>query len=163
MIGRGPILTDGLVGLGPFEEAHCDRRYLAWFKNPTVRRFIKNRPTSLADAQCYVTGKLLDHACRFFSIYLGRKRVGTLKLERGEPATVWYLGLMVGDPSARGHGVGPRAIWLACCYAFDRLKAAEVRAGIDPENRASIRAFEKAGFEFEMELFGQKMIAWKRR
>ena len=67
---------------------------------------------------------------------------------------------MIGDPLARGRGVGPRAIWLGCLYAFDRLKAGQVRAGIDRDNRTSVRAFEKSGFRFTT---GDKIEAWKDR
>ena len=155
------ILTDGKVSLRPFTERHADRRYLGWFQNPAIRQFIKYRPTTMANAMGYVTAKLLDVNCRFFSIYLGTKRVGTLKLERGEPCDVWYLGLMIGEAAARGQGVGPRAIWLGCCYAFDAIKAREIRAGIDPRNTASIKAFQKAGFEVGE--IGGKMLAGKRR
>ena len=152
------ILTDGKVSLRPFTERHADRRYLDWFRTPAIRRFITHRPNTIAEARAYVTAKLLDHGCRFFSIYLGKKRVGTLKLD-GEVGRTWWLGLMVGEPSARGQGIGPRAIWLGCCYAFDVLKAEKVLAGIDHANKASVRAFQKAGFNIATD--PDRMVAWK--
>lgn len=159
------MLTDGRVGLDLFEKSHCDRRYLRWFKNPAVKRFIRNRPTTLAAARCYVIGRLRDRHCRFFSIYLRTRRVGTLKLEQSKvDPTTWWLGLMIGDASAQGHMVGPRAIWLACYYAFDHLKATEILAGISRDNVASIKAFQKAGFQIGY-FPGRpaNVLAWKRR
>lgn len=159
------ILTDGKVGLGAFEETHCDRRYLSWFRNPMVKKFIVRRPQTLAEARCYVVGRLLDYHCRFFSIYLKDRRVGTLKLEQSRPdPKVWWLGVMIGDKVAQGQGVGPRAIWLACCYAFDRLGAQELLAGISRKNVPSIKAFLKAGFAYR-DFPGRPadVLAWKRR
>lgn len=160
------ILTDGRVGLGTFERFHCDAIYFGWFRNPMVRRFIKNRPATLRAARRYVEARLRDQAhCQFFSVYLGSHRVGTLKIEESNTdPRIWWLGVMIGDKSAQGHGVGPRAIWLACCYAFDRLAASEIVAGISRDNVASIKAFQKAGF-----MIGYfpgrpaDVLAWKRR
>lgn len=158
-------VTDGKVTLGPFRERHCDRRYLRWFKNPMVKKFIRRRPKTLAAARCYVSGWLRDRHCRFFSIYFRGLRVGTLKLEKSNvDPRVWWLGLMVGDGTVQGQGVGPRAIWLACCYAFDRLEAQEILAGISRDNHASIKAFLKAGFAYR-DFPGRPadVLVWKRR
>lgn len=159
------ILTDGKVGLGPFEEHHCDRQYLGWFKNPMVKRFILRRPKTLPEARSYVRERFLDHHCRFFSIYLRAGRVGTLKLQESvTDPRVWWLGVMIGDKNAQGQGVGPRAIWLACCFAFDQLGAQEILAGISRDNVASIKAFVKAGFAYR-DFPGRPadVLVWKRR
>jgi len=48
--------------------------------------------------------------------------------------------------AARGRGIGRRAVVLATTWAFDALGAARVEARTDPENLASQRLLEKAGF-----------------
>ena len=158
-------LTDGKVSLRPFTERHADRRYLGWFRNPAIRRFITHRPNTIAEARAYVMARLVDPGCRFFSIYLKDRRVGTLKLERSRPdPKVWWLGLMIGEKSAQGHGVGPRAIWLACCYVFDQLPAEEIMAGMARDNHDAVKAFIKAGFAYR-DFPGRPadVLAWKRR
>ena len=154
------MLSDGRVALRAFTERHANDTYLSWFKDPEVAQFITHRPETLSAAKAYVTGKLLDHDCRFFSIDWKRERIGTLKLQRDtRDRAIWWLGLMIGDPCARGHGLGSRAIWLGCCYAFDTLKAGKIMAGIDHANKASVRCFEKAGFCMASD--PEKIVAWK--
>jgi aminoglycoside 6'-N-acetyltransferase len=57
--------------------------------------------------------------------------------------------LFIGEEDAVGHGLGPRilASFIAdVVFAKDATHA--VVAGIEPENARSLRAFEKAGFQF---------------
>ena len=58
------------------------------------------------------------------------------------------LGVLIGDPSARGRGVGREAIRMAAARAFD-LGAHRVYARILTRNEASRRAFESVGFRRE--------------
>ena len=153
-------ISDGQVELRPFTERAANRQYLAWFSDPGVARFITHRPKDLADARGYARSKLRDPHCRFFSLYMLGSRVGTLKLERDQAdEECWWLGLLIGDPAWRGCGIGPRALWLGCLYAFDRLHARKVLAGIDHANKASARAFQKAGFELRGD--PDRIVAWK--
>ena len=80
MRAKDITLSDGFVTLSPFTDRHANGRYLSWFSDPEVARFIVNRPADLATARRYVTEKLLDHNCRFLSIYVRQERIGTLKL-----------------------------------------------------------------------------------
>lgn len=153
-------LADGVVELRPFTMRMVDRRYLNWFSDPDITRFIANRPKDLAEARQYARDKLLDTNCRFFSIYALGARVGTLKLDRDKTDPEdWWVGVMIAEAVWRGCGIGPRALWLGCLYAFDRLRARKVYAGIDHANKASVRAFEKAGFRFTQD--PDRIVAWK--
>ena len=57
----------------------------------------------------------------------------------------WYWTL----PAARGRGVATRALRLLCGWAFDELGLARVQLLAEPENEASQRVAEKAGFQRE--------------
>lgn len=159
------MLTDGKVWLAPFFVHHADAVYLSWFDTPAVKQFIARRPASLEEAKRYVLDKVADPHCWFFRILLSDRPIGTLKLDLdAREKTVCWLGLMIGDASAHGQGIGPRAIWLGCCYAFDHLGAVTVKAGISRENLASIRAFEKTGFQIgEFPDRPADVLAWKER
>jgi RimJ/RimL family protein N-acetyltransferase len=52
-------------------------------------------------------------------------------------------------PNARGRGLAGKGLALAIDIAFDNLGARRIFADIDPDNRASIRVFEKLGFRYE--------------
>jgi RimJ/RimL family protein N-acetyltransferase len=60
-------------------------------------------------------------------------------------------------PSARGQNLAARALAIVINDAFDRLGARRIFADIDPDNAASIRTFEKLGFQRE----GVLRAAWE--
>lgn len=51
------------------------------------------------------------------------------------------------DAGQRGKNRGSLLIWAACRKLFAETAVKQVRAYIKPDNQASVRAFEKAGFE----------------
>jgi RimJ/RimL family protein N-acetyltransferase len=51
------------------------------------------------------------------------------------------------DESRRGKNLGALLIWIACRKFFREQCASLINALIKPDNAASIRVFEKAGFE----------------
>lgn len=57
---------------------------------------------------------------------------------------------IVMDPAFCGKGFGTEAIKLACRYGFDLYQPEFIEANILTSNKASIRAFEKAGFKFHV-------------
>lgn len=82
-----------------------------------------------------------------FAICLDSEVVGTLSLAhviRG-PLLSATLGLWL-DREARGHGIGTRAIALACAIAFEELGLHRLDAGVQPSNLASLAALRANGF-----------------
>lgn len=61
---------------------------------------------------------------------------------------VWEAACMIA-PEGRGKNLAARALALAIDYVFDVKAARRIFADIDPDNLASIRTFEKLGFERE--------------
>lgn len=89
-----------------------------------------------------------EHGARTIKLYVikvDHQAVGTLKLDHVEPGGWPSLGLMIGDKTMWGKGVGSGAIEKACRIA-KRAGCAGVWAGIRTKNQASIRAFERARF-----------------
>ena len=71
--------------------------------------------------------------------------LGLLNLQLAEVAT---LAVSV-FPAARGRGIAPRALRLGASWGLRELGLERVVAEADPDNAASIRAIEKAGFRRE--------------
>jgi RimJ/RimL family protein N-acetyltransferase len=71
--------------------------------------------------------------------------LGLLNLQLAEVAT---LAVSV-FPAARGRGIAPRALRLGAKWGLRELGLERVVAEADPDNAASIRAIEKAGFRRE--------------
>ncbi len=75
---------------------------------------------------------------------------------------VGEIGYWVAAP-ARGGGVATRAVRLLSRYALDELEMVWVQLMIEPENVASMRVAEKAGFEREGLLRSWANIKGSRR
>ena len=72
-----------------------------------------------------------------------QNRVGLVRIEnRSQPV----IGINVA-PLARGKGYASTMILEACHFYFDTFEVKEIYAYIKNENKASIKAFKKAGFE----------------
>lgn len=74
--------------------------------------------------------------------------LGTIIVILDRPDGIVELGYSVA-PAARGRGVAARAVALAAAWAFAEAGAARVEARVEPDNTASARALERAGFTRE--------------
>jgi ribosomal-protein-alanine N-acetyltransferase len=81
---------------------------------------------------------------------VGDTLVGAITLSnvRRGVAETGTLGYWIGEPFA-GHGYGTAAVRAMLAYAFDELNLHRVEAACVPDNAASRRVLEKAGFELE--------------
>lgn len=103
--------------------------YVSWLNDPETTRYLKTKSASMESQREYVRNRLV------LGIYVGPELIGTMGLApSGDGLTV---GVMIAK-KFRGKG-----------YAAQALKkiGGKLYANIIPENTASIRAFEKAGFD----------------
>jgi len=146
-----PSLTDGVVRLRAPVEGDLARIHEDGQDAQTQRWVNVPQPYTLEAARAeleQIIGWWADPAAPFplsvadagDDLYLG---MVILFAER--PGGIVELGYGV-HPAARGRGIGRRAVVLATTWAFDALGAARVEARTDPENLASQRLLEKAGF-----------------
>lgn len=63
------------------------------------------------------------------------------------PRETFGLDLFIGDPAALGRGHGSACLSLAASHLLGLPGVARVQGDPAPDNKASLRAFEKAGFE----------------
>jgi RimJ/RimL family protein N-acetyltransferase len=74
--------------------------------------------------------------------------------EMGLPPGVFEIGIEVHDPSARGSGIGRRALALFLDHLFVEERAHRVQLTTDVENTAMRRVAERLGFRLEGTLRG---------
>ena len=83
------------------------------------------------------------------------------------PTLAVDIDIMIGEPDAVGRGIGPRAITQVADQALARPDVPFVMACAGVGNRASQRAFEKAGFHpdrtFDDAPFGPHVLLVRRR
>jgi len=88
--------------------------------------------------------KLKDPGCRFWVAEDERRHaVGQVRFDRRERQAVISVSV---DASCRGASWGSLLIWLASRRLFSENDVELIRAFIKPNNGASIRAFQKAGY-----------------
>lgn len=148
------FLRGELCDLEPVRAEHATAEYVGWLNDAETTRFMESGyfPSTLASVQAYIEAMRSRSDVLFLAIIdreLGR-HVGNIKLEPIQ----WIhrnaeLGIMIGDPEARGRGLGTEACHLVLRHAFDRLGLHRVGLGVVEDNRGAIRAYEKVGFQVE--------------
>jgi RimJ/RimL family protein N-acetyltransferase len=114
-------------------------------QDPEIQRWIPAipRPYTREDAVAFVSGEV-DQSPHAFAVELEGELVAAigLRIDQRENGEIGYWCA----PEARGRGVVTRALRHVCQYAFDEVGIERLEMIIDPDNVASRRVAEKAGF-----------------
>jgi diamine N-acetyltransferase len=147
-----PILNiEGeLVALGPLSREHIPL-YLRWINDfGTTRTLgVPPRPMTLEQETAWYEHAAVDDAWVGFTIYersSGRAigNCGLHEVDLANRRTV--VGIMIGEPDARGRGYGTEAMRLLVDYAFTALGLHSVMLMVFEYNIAGRRCYEKVGF-----------------
>jgi len=126
--------------------ADAARPIWEWANDPTVRAASFSSELISWEAHvAWFNEKLADPNCMLWiATDAGQAAAGMVRFDLQGQAAVISINL---DQSRRGKNLGSLVIWVACRKLFRETPAAIVKAFIKPDHQASIRAFEKAGFE----------------
>ncbi len=125
-------------------------QYVSWFSDPAVMSFITYQPgpAAIDDLRSFVE----DHLSRTDSLLLGvfnhsERHVANIKYEPIDlQSRSAVLGVLIGDPIARGIGLFSEAFEVSSRLLAVRFGIDRVCLGVSSDNSAAIRAYEKAGF-----------------
>lgn len=142
------------VRIAAMDASHAEGPYLGWLKDEAVTRFLEARLTDYDGGRlrAYIDAENQRPNTVFFGVFTidDGRHVGTVKLAQISSAhRHCELGLMIGDRSVWGQGIGTETIALATDYAFRVLGLHKVNAGAYSDNVASQRAFLKVGYSIE--------------
>lgn len=131
------------------------RLYFDWANDPDTRRqSFNSAPISLETHIAWFTRKLVDpNALLLVFENESGKAVGQVRFERTPVADMpdeVVIGLSV-DTNQRGKGLASQLIIQGCAACRKRWGQVTIHAYVKPENQASIRAFERAGFRLSGE------------
>ena len=161
MIGNDrSAIIKGEVALRPLVEADFTERYLAWFDDAEVTRFLEARNITRADAVEHLRRGGDGKAWRLYAICHpdDRRHIGNLKIGPIDwQHRVSDLVTVIGDRSAWGQGFARAAIAQGIAIAFGELNLRKLSASIDGRNIGSIKAYTAAGFAVEARLPDQFM------
>ena len=141
----------GAVTLRTATSDDCEMVY-RWQAQPETRRFARN--TAVPDWQehkDWFAAKIVDHRTLFTIVECDGAPAGSVRLDyRGERkgAPMYEVSIFL-DQQWYGRGIASKALGAAAqLMPFSYLKAV-----VRPENKASLRLFQRAGYEGEEDVF----------
>ena len=140
--------------LRTLQQKHVSVEYVDWLNDPSISKFLETRHVlwDLATVAEFVKAKSQTADEFLYGMFLrdSARHIGNIKIGPVNPHhPVAPLSLFVGDSLEWGKGYASEAIETVCCFGFEVLDLQKITAGMYALNVASIRAFEKAGFERE--------------
>lgn len=147
--------------LQELEERHIDERYLSWFQDEEVTRFLEAKNLTRQevidhlrygkDTNTYFMYAIISKES---SMHIGNLKVGPIRWKH----KVSDLVTVIGDRNYWGRGLATEAIKMGSRIAFEIHDMRKLSAGIYSENLASIKCYTKAGWIIEASLQGELML-----
>jgi len=130
-------------------ENDASKDYCRWLNDPEVNQYLETHQATIGSLKKYIKERTGDKNCFFMGIFdkENNKHIGNIKLEPID----WkkksaVTGILIGDKSYWGKGIGTEATKLMVNYGFNKLGLNEIELGVLSENKAAIKVYEKVGF-----------------
>jgi aminoglycoside 6'-N-acetyltransferase len=129
---------------------------LRWLADPEVREFYGDPDETVEEAREHFMEPDVTPCWRFVieeHTHEGTRGVGEIQYYHPYPGDEWTwsagIDIFIGEPDARGRGLGTEAVRTMLAHLFEVKRLHRVT--IDPEvaNRRAIRCYEKAGFRLD--------------
>lgn len=148
------IVTGEKIYLRPIKLSDVNKNYLCWMQNKEVTKYLESRffPQSIKIIKEYIKSVISNPQTIFFAIIAKeeQKHIGNVKLHRiNQIHRFGEISIIIGDKFFWGRGYGADALKTMVKYSFEKLELHKLIANVYSINKASIRAFEKAGFKKE--------------
>ena len=140
------------IFLRPLVDSDINKRYISWFADPEVTRFLEARNIAIEDSKRYLKNGIVTRMYYIFAIcisesnlHIGNIKIGPIKRKDGVSDLVTVLG----DRNYWGKGIAAIAIKKAVELGFSEGRLRKFSASIDSLNISSIKAYLKGGFKKE--------------
>jgi RimJ/RimL family protein N-acetyltransferase len=124
--------------------------YLSWMQNGESNPFIQgvNVDLSTQDLVEYVSQKNVSETALLLGIFVitDGTHIGNVKLEPIHPRKSATIGILIGEESWRGKGVGFEVISRVLEFCFMDLELEFVELGVNKNNSRAIRLYASLGF-----------------
>ena len=149
-----PFISGERIYLREVREEDVNQQYYRWMNNPEVTQYLESRfyPNSMVALREFVKNMQLDRNNIFLAFCLKEddRHIGNIKLG----SINWIhrfadVGLLIGEKDCWRQGYASEAIACLVRYAFDVLNLHKLTAGCYAANQASLKAFQKNGFQIE--------------
>lgn len=142
------------VYLRPLSIQDANDIYLKWLNDSEVTRGLASGyfPTTQHELIAYISSSLKDQNTIFFALCEKESNghIGNVKVDRIDwVAQTCELGLIIGEESARGRGLGFETMNLVIGYIFQELNLNKITLAVFENNPGALRLYEKLGFQIE--------------
>lgn len=156
------MLLDAAIALRP-HDAQSIAALRRWYEDPEITRLSRHRQRGISDEEFseVIVARIARAETLSFAIYertsaldaanegeerlVGSCTLSSLDLENG--SATYHI--VIGEPSARGRGIGRAATRLVADFAFDGLGLARLSLSVFAFNVAAMRCYAAAGFREE--------------
>jgi|LakMenEpi03Aug12_release.lakeMendotaPanAssembly.Ray.scaffolds.fasta_scaffold807295_2 ribosomal-protein-alanine N-acetyltransferase len=150
-----------LKSLSPAQDSF--ENYLSWMRNDKSNPFIQgvNVDLSKQDLVDYVSEKNISETALLLGIFLipSNTHIGNIKLEPILPLKSATIGILIGEESWRGKGVGFEVISRVLEFCFIDLELEFVELGVNRNNLRAINLYTRLGFiECDQEPYSSESI-----
>jgi len=117
--------------------------------NSLITQFLSKNEYTEEDLLKYINQHYNSTTSHLFGIYIqsNNNYIGNIKLDNIDfKDKIADIGLFIGDQGEWGKGYGTEAISIISEFAFNQLNLLHIIAGINNDNKASIKSFIKNGF-----------------
>jgi RimJ/RimL family protein N-acetyltransferase len=131
-------------------DADVTDRYLGWFRDPEVTRFLEARNLSREDVVRFINDGRGTR--RFIYAVCDRANdlhIGNVKIDVNWTHSAGELSIVIGDKTYWRRGCATRAVELLTEKAFSELGIRKLRAGLYADNHGSRKCFERAGWRLD--------------
>lgn len=153
---RAKQLESSRLKLVPLSLEHLSEEYVSWMNDSEVNAYMESGGDySIEKLEAFLKEQE-SKDIYFWAIHLKEngRHVGNIKIDpisekhkRGE------YGIMIGDKSVWGTGVGYEASELVLDFCFsEELSLNKITLGVVASNKGAVRLYEKLGFEREAHL-----------
>lgn len=149
-----PFIIGKKVYLRPLLREDLTENYLKWINDQEITSFMETGifPSTLENLTSFYESVQSSNKDVILAIiykktdkHIGNARLGPINWVHRKS----YFGIMIGDKSIWGKGIGTEVTELILDYAFNRLNLNKVSLGVAVDNKKAIRSYKKAGFQEE--------------
>ena len=129
--------------------------YLEWMRDTGSNTFIHGVRANytIEELKSYIEDKNSSSTALLLGIYdkVSLRHIGNIKLEPLIPFEKACIGILIGETSHRGIGVGTEVIKSVISYASIEFEIKYFYLGVDPANLAAFNLYHKLGFQVNLE------------
>lgn len=154
-------LAGRLTFLRPFADEDIGDEYLGWLNDPRVVRFSNQRfrTHTRESARAYLSSfSGSDNLFLAIRLAASGRTVGTITAYRSLPHETADMGLMVGDRSCWGEGIGLDAWSCLMDYLLNACRLRKVTGGTLRCNVGMVRIMERSGMVLEAVRAQQELV-----